>query len=224
MAIIANKGVLRVQANTFTDGISHCKGMVKNMFGILNMALLLLFVLFLVFASIKTELFGRIHNLEVETTVKITFLYILPFKITFFNMADNPLAFKYRLFGKTKDIKRLAQEKVVKKTIKGVEKRKGRRIREGMKFILSKTRHIKEMVFIGHLGIKERADTTALVTGCLNSLLIPLPKICGIKNARTYFIPEYNMDVLHIDYKCIICFSVANIIHEGIRYYFKRRK
>lgn len=186
---------------------------------------LLLVLTVLIFMPLKVEFSGRIHNFEFETRLKAVFLYSLPISVSIFNLRDEPLKLRYRFLGKTYDIEALLKENKKKKKIKRSKDKENNKNTKGIaRFALSLTKYIKLLEFVGRIGIKDRADTTAILTGCLNGTFYPGAKMSSIKKTKVYFIPQYNMDVFHVDYKCIISISAANIIHESIRYFMKRRK
>lgn len=183
--------------------------------------LLVLIILFLV--PIKIELSGKVHNLEFQSRLQIVFLYCIPLSVSIYNMKDEPWRFKIILFSRVKDGAELTEK------MQRGWKRKPKKVRQKLKkdmlkrlFALKK--YIRSLEITGRIGIKERADITALIAGCLNGIIYPGAIIGNVGRVKVYFIPEYTMDVVNIEWKCIISMNAANIIHEGIRYYLQRRK
>lgn len=182
----------------------------------------LIIILLFIFASTRAELSFKIHNLEGIAVFKITFFHLLPFSIRLFNSKEQPLKFKYKIFGKTRNVPEKKVQKKIDTTIKKLFRDK-KKASFAFHMATRALKRIKVIDGIFYLGIRERADTTAILIGCLNGFFIPALNIAPVKKTNVIFIPVYTMDVFEADIKCIISFSLANIIHESIGYLFKRR-
>lgn len=187
------------------------------------MLLLLILIIFFL-RPIKVELTGKLHNLEFTGCCTVVFLGFLPLRIGIFNMKDIPWNFKAVIFGRTKDINFFASKLKrwrERNQSKGRRKKQDKRVLNNLRSLL---KYIYRFEIIGKIGIKDRADTTALIVGWLNGTVYPMAVLHGIKKVKVYFLPEYAMNVADVKWECIFYITPANIIHEGIRLYLQRRK
>lgn len=184
-----------------------------------------LFVLLgiVLFTPTKVEVTLYAHNLEFQAKIQLVLMCCLPFSLVVFNLRDKPWKFKIQIFGKSVDFYWLikkAKNKIEQepKSIKLEQIKIARYITKRIKG------YIKSVELSGTIGIKERADKTAVITEAINGLVLGSGLVQGIKKMRICFSPEYAMDIIDIQGKCIISVNAANIIRESIRYYLQRRK
>lgn len=180
--------------------------------------MLALMVFFLVaFIPLKVKVCVNINNADVRGIINVSVIYGKLIDVKFFNIKQSPLEFKIKIFKKVFSIKKLNE------TEKKIEAFTTDSVKFNLKFINSLKKYIKRLDICGRVGIRDRADTTAIIVGYLNGVIIPLVKVIHIKKANFCFTPAYNMDLISVNLECIIWVTPANIIHEGIRYYLKRR-
>lgn len=184
-----------------------------------------LFALFaiLLFTPTKAEITADVHNLELQIKFQLVLMCCIPFSVIMFNLKDRPWEFRIKILGKTVGVERII--KTSRKVIAKEPKRfRVEQIRIAKYTMVTMRKYLKSIECCGIVGIKDRADYTAVITQMLNGIFLGIGLVQEIRRLKICFCPEYSMDVMDVHAKGIISVNAANIIHESIRYYWQRRK
>lgn len=176
----------------------------------------------LLLAFVPIHIYLTLHIDGKALKGKITLGKLLPLRLYIYNMQDSPLEVKLKLLGKEYSLNRLysRHKAQIDYSVKKYERR-----RTGVIELLSRLKQYVRLIDIeGKAGIRDRADTTAIIVGTMNALLCPFVYGSKADTKRARVVAIYGRDEFEVDTKCIISLSTVNIIVELLGYYLKRRR